>query len=355
MTPITIPKKIIENLSDTAHKDNIFKLIYFALNESTKSLNKSTKSLDINIINSLIENNAVDINKKMKNGTTLLTGFYFDCEIVKFLLSCKNINVNVPNRKGEPILSVLCRMIRNVETLDIIDLLIENPEIKLTNAIFNTNKYCNTEFERIWGDPIVATRIIDLFNKLMNHKTTDINKIDATSGYTILTAAIRSKNYNFVKKILANSNIDVNKLDSTGFNPLMVMVQNDLIPELLNHKDIDITLTNSITDDNLLMLVIKMPQYDEGVFKKILNHKDIDINYINKNNETALSLAIKRDDHEMVKLIMKHKDLHKNIKIDAIMIANILHKGDIVKLLLDPAKKYSILNLNGFPCYCEIE
>jgi len=221
---------------------------------------------------------------------------------------------------------------------------IDDNNIEIFNEIFNC-----IELEKIFNSKICN-----------NEKTMAFIYKNIKNPYFLLQKFCTEGNLKELKFLIqVNPNIDINEKNEDGNTVLMVSLKNehfDIARELLNNELINVNIINSHGYDPLFYM-IKKSYHEEDIFKSIMNKYE-DINKINPiKKSTPLVYAIQKKRYFFVNLLLKDKNVKTNIKDseDKTPVQHALKtkKSKIIKLLLfrddnkENVKSETKLNDNG--------
>ena len=176
----------------------------------------------------------------------------------------------------------------------------------------------------------------------------------ARPNYTPLMVAIRNKNLDEVRRLLATPGIDINQTinfgNGTGITALMVAVVGEnlaIIQELLKHRNINV-FERAGNGDSALILSIRIKNINifKELIKRYIYYPYQLLSEKTNNGRTLLALAVEYNQLDMVKLIL---DYLKNIRFNDIekLIKSInstdYNKNPDIKQLLDDKMKELVL------------
>lgn len=267
-----------------------FNLMTLILNFKQYEKNFYTKKLIVD----RIKHFPYEVNQKLKynkplgeNFTTPLieailnNNFY----VIKILLKCKNIDVNITDTEGK---SALDHAIET-KNLDLLNLLLSHD-----NIIVNKKDVHNET-------PLTLSLISNkMLNVLLQHKNTDVNMI-GHNGENILIHIFKNHSINIdqIKLILNNKNLNINHQDDDENTALLILahmphkISNDLMILLLNNDNIDFNIRNNKGDTVLHEFInsfkITHDCYIFNIISMLFNHKNkIDTNIKNNEGDTPL-------------------------------------------------------------------
>lgn len=240
----------------------------------------------------LLVNSGGEINKGSSNGSTPL---HEACangrkNIVDFLLQNKKIQINGTDASGRTPLLISCQ---NGFT-DLVDTLLMKG-VSVTKA--DNNGQAPLHIAASGG-------LVEISELLLKHKAS-INQI-CKCGYTPLTLACRKGSLDLVHLFL-NFRADINGLsEKYQLTPLYEAYTNNhnYLSKYLLQQVNDIKHTNC---KYMFFFTACTLNYVDGV-KYLIQKLSIDVNYMYKNHgETALCIATRQNNLELVKLLLKHK------------------------------------------------
>ncbi|MCL2312849.1 MAG: ankyrin repeat domain-containing protein, partial [Firmicutes bacterium] len=295
---------------------------------------------------------SIDVVTSYKLSLAILDG---NEKLLKELL--KKADKEVKNKKDKYGYTPLSTAIRK-ENLDAVKILVkdEEIEIKLQELISSIS---------INGKD-------DIFNELLENAKKEIINGTDEQGQTMLMYASRTKKLSIVEKLLKYEEIkkEINKTngDKTALDyaedfedaeaenaeiinllkehgairgktkegkktKLTIAVENgnsNAVTELLEDQDIKVSV------DDLDTAIIN---FKENIFKKLLEKADKEVkNKKNKYGDTPLSTAIRKENLDAVKILVKDEEIEIKLK-ELISSISINRKDDIFNELLENAKK----------------
>ena len=256
----------------------------------------------INTFTRLLEEPNIDVNCKDSLGNTPLIKCFYDkkTQMLYHLLGRDDTDINVKDKLGEDILKIAIKLSYNEMILQILD----NHKFDLL-SLKDLNNYfidCITHYS-------IDKAVTDKLSLLV-----DINYQDSYNN-TALHYTIFNSNVDKMESILRNPNVDLNLINISGMNCLMVACAKS-------------------SYDCLLRLLNKIKTLDNDKFLGILNQT-------NKNGENALFIALKNS-HEALVILLLEYDIDVNIqdvKGYTPLIWTIVNKNySLTKLLLNHPK-----------------
>lgn len=268
---------------------------------------KNKKCMDY--IKKELYSNPKTINEQCDEGWTALmiscrnSNTYSSCEIVKLLLSCSGIDVNITNKEGATAFIVACRYVGTDSNIETVKLLLNDIHIDLNK---NDNIYGHTAFTTICiNSEGVDTQIMDL---LLSQPNLDKN-IRANAKWSGLLCVCRhinkKSNVEIAKSLLNNKDIHIDQNDVEH-----------IIDVLMKHNEkyIDIimdTLVEQIVNRGIFlgkkilhMLAEEHTKYFDPISSRIYYPQDIDYDCMN--------ILVKKCKNK--KRMLYYFNLHTNIK-----------------------------------------
>jgi ankyrin repeat protein len=310
---IEMIKKLLEYKADINMESNNEYLLNYAILLKDK-----------NIIKILLESDNIDVNKKninLNNSLQLAIKYYPD--IIKLLLS-KNININNMNIFKQNALT-FCIEENNIEYFETLlnnNICYDILDYCKRDLFYYSIKSINEYFINRFFDLNLNINNIDIYNNTNLHyaikfnldediiikiinKTNDVN-IYNNDNKLPLHYAILNKNINIINKLLNKSSDVILKRYNKKY--ILFIIENDSISdysELLNYQcNLDIVDENN---NSILHLLIK--NKNTKLALKIINKKNklkfLNINYKNNNNETPIHYAIKYNNINIIKELLK--------------------------------------------------
>ena len=224
-------------------------------------------------------------------------------EIVRYLLSIDDINVNLQDNFGLTPLGVACEN----NHFEIVKILTQRQDIDV-NAL------------SIDSTPLVVA-INNGFHYILEHllKQDDINvNLQDNSGLTPLGLACENNHFEIVKILTQKQDIDVNGL-SKGRTPLTIAVYGEyivIIKHLLKQDNIQVNLCDS---EGQTPLAAACRKGNIAIVELLTQSKDLDINKLSKNGSPLL-IACANNHMFITRLLLME---HENIKVN---LLNTQHK-----------------------------
>lgn len=283
-----------------------------------------------------------------------------NAEIVSKLLQCKKIKVNKSvqlcfntndiqkNYYSTP----LCEAtVRNKKK--IVKLLLDHPYIKI-------NKQCCERYDDdctprnrkfISAYPLLLAidsgfdELVDLF---LNREDIDINQeVKFVFNFKVIRStyplhmAIVNQNHKLFKRLLKMKSIQLNRFENSPLKAAIDTGDKKIIKSLIKHPKIKV---NQIIHDKMTPLIYAASKDANYAAKMLLKHCDIEINQT-VNYDSALTIAIKKNNEKIVKYMMGFPKLNINMKttyqnsqiygkFTPLMVACIIHSPKIIKLLM---------------------
>ena len=218
-------------------------------------------------------------------------------EIVRYLMSIDDVNVNLQDNFGLTPLETACENNR----LEIVKILTRRKDIDV-NCLSN-------------GNTSLVTAVNKRYNVIVKHllkqDNTQINLLDG-NGHTPLTMACKNRNVEAAKLLTQMKDIDVNVLTKDG-TPLMIATKMgcaDIVKNLLEDRNIQINLPDGNGDTPLATACRN--GYLE-VVKLLTQSKDVDINNISEKGSSLLTACAFNHMHIARYLLVKHECLKDNV------------------------------------------
>lgn len=282
------------------------------------SIIDAVKIGSIDEVDDFIKINGID-----ENDITLLSTaiYYNDINIVKLLID-------------QGLLINLIPLAAKYKNAEIVKLLIDN------------GMNVNEQYEK--NDSTTSTALIEASTVKGNKKVVEIllsagADVNAVETYLNKTALMMAIEYgdNDTAKLLIKSKSNVNHIDNESNTPI------DIASKMGNTDIVNLLIKNDAPND--LTRAIKY-----GVTDKVesLLTASIDINAIDQNGDTVLTLAIKENNINLVKLILdKGADVNLisdindyNFKYSPLMIASQNGNKEMVKLLIENGADVNHIN-----------
>jgi len=325
--------KVIK-IGETFSKEFIHSLLY-------KSIENGNLELTQFIINEL----SVDINIVLEeqNNPLQLAILYKKNDILKFLLSHHHLNLNYPFEYFGSYLNYAISA-RNSEAAK---LLMLDSRIDV-NALDSA------------GDTALITSFSkkekDIFKRLINHKDIDVNIVDIKSGKYLAQELVRKMDLDYLKILMKNKNVVLNRLDNQKDPLLFYAIRNslgynsqrqeeikknaqNLLEYLLEETDVDVNLKNqygvsaleySVREGEIdtFKMILNHPKLkvekkvihqivsfgDIKLLKTAISHPGFDVNYIDPIEKTALIKSVVFKKIAMIEVFLKHPKIDLSIK-----------------------------------------
>ncbi len=209
----------------------------------------------------LLDDENIDINACLKckygrfNKKTPLTFLMTECGAMRALLNSPRIEVNKKDAEDN---TPLIAMIKNGSFVDSLlchqDLNFNAPDSEGITPL-------------LWS---IMGENQNLFDYLLKCPDVDLNA-SAVEGITPLIAAINCNRPIMFKDLANKACVEINKSAQNGRTPLIYAVihKNDLLSEILNHPDVDITIDD---DDGYTALDWAVEKGNQRMVKSLLNH-----------------------------------------------------------------------------------
>jgi ankyrin repeat protein len=244
----------------------------------------------IEIVELLLEKGA-NVNQARQDGKTalMLAILFGKIQIIELLLE-KGANVNQADQYGD---TALIEAAAN-GNIEIVKLLLEKGA-KVNKA----NK-----------DGETALMLAILFGKiqiieLLLEKGANVNQADQ-DGKTALMKAIICGQTQIFELLLKRDDVDVNHADRDGKTAFMLAIRShqiQIIELLLKRNDVDVNQKIDCDGDTALMEAIRDDHIE--IFELLLKRNDVNVAQANKDGDTALSLAIKKNNQPIVIALKK--------------------------------------------------
>ena len=351
------------------------------------------------VVSMLLAKQGVDVNQAANDGFTPLyvASEKGHSEVVSMLLAKQGVDVNQARDNGCTSLLIACKN----EHLGVVKQLLTQADI-LPNEADNNGK-----------TPLIVACLAnngDIVHELINDSRVDPNK--GMRGWPPLTMACEKGLLKTVKAMLGSPMVDVNKTTDRGVTALYVACQNghtEVVKTLLQDALIPIDINAARDKDHRTPLLIACERKKVDIVKALLNagpdkitgpldftaetkgkatalhsaiwshsgerdHSDAErlaivkmllrnqsmktkLNAKTKDKETALYWACKNGETQVVKELIKHKNIKLNTKNGSIketaLVKAVRNKHvDIVKMLLDrPGIRPNTVNTYDDTCF----
>lgn len=184
----------------------------------------------------------------------------------------------------------------------------------------------------------------------IEQKVTVQDSIKQDKALQLVLNAASAGDFDATKKIVEESNIDINLADENGTTILMKACCNtnlDLVKYLIEKKA-DITIVDK-NNYNALMYAIEKSNLD--IVRYLFEDSSVDIKQLTTDQMSLMSLAIKNPDFHIIQYLAEVQNFDLTL-LDAngaslAMLAAGLGNMDIVKYLLDKRVEINIKDNNG--------
>jgi ankyrin repeat protein len=307
---------------------------------------------NIELVKTLLSDKNIDVNAKDKNGETAIM-LAPNMEIFKLLLEHKDLDVNIyDNHKATILLNAI-----KAKLDDVVALLLQREDIDVNYHTDQTDSPLEIAFydgyskagELLLNHPsinvntgvlnaCVKKNYYDVVKRLLQHKDIDVN---FTSEKFIMTPLFHVKDSKMLQLLLSHPDIDVNFNKTTnGLTPLMFYCFNksvDLVKILIQRSDVNVNIKNK-NDDAALILAVWKDSIE--IVQLLLNRDELDVNVKNRDNVSSLIFAVNNSNLEMIELLLSQTDIDINAKQENgnTVLINAIHKNinlDVIKLLLN--------------------
>ena len=279
---------------------------------SRKGCSSLDNASNINLIKFLVSQpdcNIDEVNKDGEHVLHILCKYDSDPNIIKYLISEKQCCVNVFDSHGNHPLHLACKAL-NIE--HVIALTSSpNCDVDVINHLDGQHPL------HILCEPKANNIAVEIADHLIKKKQCNLN-ICNENGYTPLGLACKACNLEMVKLLTDETRCNINE----GIHPLLIAYQNvkeywdwkDGFDLLMNKPSCDVNVQDS--DGNTLLHLACKGGYTSMV-EPLICHPKCDINKLNNNNKTPLLLATRAQrnwTNEIVKLLMKTNKCDVNIR-----------------------------------------
>jgi len=247
----------------------------------------------------LLLDQGANINGKNRvTNTPLITAcMKNNIEIARLLIE-KGADVNDTNKYGSPplIFAVLANNIALAKLLC-------NEKMRLNVALSNGLNLLVVSIE--YG-------YVDMLEFLLTQGA-DVNSIELPGCNTPLIAACKEDNLEMVQ-LLIKYEADINKKNNDGLNPLMWACRrgNLEVVKFLIENDVDVN-----TRPNGMTPLMYACSYDRVEVVKLLLAKGADINAKDHEGNTVLSIARKRNNNRVMKILINQRDNKPRVKVES--------------------------------------
>ncbi|KAK8895179.1 hypothetical protein M9Y10_023621 [Tritrichomonas musculus] len=323
--------------------------------EELTPLYAAIESQNIKIIQILIDHKDIDINMISNAIKEQLTPLciaikYENVEIVRLLVERKDININLKSLEYEEVSDVATYEFYIESTplyqavtlgnIEIVQLLLSHKAIDI-NTVIITKKNCNFDKEphisertaliaAVWANRTEIARL------LLAQENIDVT---INQNEELLHVAVRNKNSEIVRLLLDNKDIDVNRIlkGPNIFNPDIWDDEEVKLNKLAIREKVDNYCSFCSSNpfyEEITALYIAVKDNNVEIVKLLVGHGNIDVNmkslvkkyeysYNNKGKEseeknitnlTPLYLAVKNENYEIVQLLINHKNIDINMK-----------------------------------------
>ena len=183
---------------------------------------------------------------------------------------------------------------------------------------------------------------LDIVRMLIKNKGKDINiNLQDNQGYTPLNTACANGHKGVVEALLKRGGINVNLQNNQGYTPLIkacIYGYKDVVKALLewdDWEDIDVNLQDN---QGYTPLINACFYNHKGVVEALLKRKDIDINNQGgPEKKTALHWAIEKGHLDIVRILIKNKDIDRTLKDkDGNTILDLAKKSQKMLEIIEP-------------------
>jgi hypothetical protein len=242
---------------------------------------------------SILIKSGISINSKTVSGNNILMEalkYNIDISFINFLLK-SGIDINDKNYKGETAFMIAAQ---NTQNPEIIKYLLSIKNININDEDENNNTALHLAITSNQSDEIIQ-EILTSKKILLNSRN---NNLDTP----LSLAAEHSTNVN-VFRFLLNSGGNINIKNKKGFSPLMIAIINnknsEIIKILINDKNILLSRKVSNGNDTILMLASKYID-NLSLFKHIYELTKSSYNYTNQDGMNALMIAAQYNKNPLI-------------------------------------------------------
>lgn len=211
------------------------------------------------------------------------------------------------------------------------------PELINSNSFFIL---CKRNYYILASQVLKNDKEIDINLRKLSEKTNQWNNVILKNENTALFDAVRLRNFDIIHLLLENNDINANKksLEKYIFNneceitPLCQAIKrydSEMVKFLLDHKNVDVNMKSKFNNGMLTPLFMAIGNGSIEIIKLLLNRVDIEVNlksikydlYTDEESDWKMQVfmeipplieAVKKNNIEIVKLLLDHKDIDVN-------------------------------------------
>ena len=272
-----------------------------------------------NLLNSSYIDN---INEQNNRGETALTVAsekgYFD--IVSRLLKDKRIDINQQDGDNYSALMYACY----------------GHHYNIMYTLLRVSDTVDVNCEYAWGDTLLSYAIkkrqYDIITELLKHSNIDVNK----NSLLISVCSDKKPGNDFIASLLLeNKNVNVNIQDDEGLTPLMhaFHVGNKfLVSKLLENNNVDV----NIQDENgRTALMYASDERNDFLVSKLLENNKINVNIQDEKGRTALMYASRVENDFLVSKLLENNHVDVNIQDENGMTALMYAQEEEIKKIFN--------------------
>lgn len=257
-------------------------------------------------------------------------------QILKLLLACNNIKVNVKDVQGRTPLTIAV-LFESVEGLQLLlrrgDLQLNERDDKGRTALHSAARQVRIEGIRhllTRGDTqlngrdflgetalLVAAkqRRTQAMPLLLAHGDIDVNVKDG-QGQTALHVAAKEGPTEAIWLLLEHGDIQINVMDERGRTALQIAAQHQIfkaVQLILAHKNLNVNATDH-NGESALFSAVRTAFFNPGVAELFLAREDVDVNIRDIDGYAPLYHAVRSGQPGVVQLLLTREDLDINME-----------------------------------------
>ena len=342
----TITWNALLKLAIADKQENVIRLlldnrrINFDFNGKNNPIFSEYKNNNLDIVKLLINSNKISLDLQTQDTSDTILSLACqnnDAEMVKFILSKNNANIDRTNKNKKTAFVIACENknielikilinnginINNTKNKNALKTLFTDNKIELSNQEITNKATIFEKLSLIRERLLIACQNNDIgnVNLLINDKTIDINYSN-DNNETALSIACKNKNIQIIKALIQNDKLDLNNI-----------YNRDTLKELFNNENI-------IKDKNLIINEIEninkqffnaCERDDIETINNLIDNPLIDINYKNnESNSTFLSVICNKTENiELIKTLID-KRINFNNEINKIALNTLFNDFNI--------------------------
>jgi ankyrin repeat protein len=284
---------------------------------------KACSNGNYNTVDNLMNSSYIDnINEQNNRGETALTVAsekgYFD--IVSRLLKDERIDINQQDGNNYSALMYACY----------------KHHYNIMYTLLRVSDCVDVNCEYPWEETLLSRAIkhrqYDIITELLKHSNIDVNK---KSLLISVCSDVKPGNDFIASLLLENKKVNVNIQDDEGLTPLMhaFYVENKfLVSKLLENNDVDVNLQDK---EGRTALMHASDETNDFIISKLLENNKINVNIKDETGRTALMYASHKENKFLVSKLLENNHVDVNIQDENGMTALMYAQEEEIKKIFN--------------------